>query len=179
MITRTSSLTDVAFEVCTALDRSGTRAVLTGGSAATVYAPAAYQSLDLDFVVQFKSNNNGEQVLNDLGYHLKSNHYVHRENELILEFPPGPLQVGSDLVESWNTMRRADDILHILNPTDCCRDRLANFLHWNDWAGLEQAVAVAQAELPRIDFTVLKDWCDREGQTEKFTEFHKTVNAER
>ncbi len=36
MITETSTLADVAFEVCTALDEAGFVAVLTGGSAATV-----------------------------------------------------------------------------------------------------------------------------------------------
>lgn len=51
MITTSSSLTDVAFAVCTALHRAGYTSVLTGGSAATFYAPTAYQSKDLDFVI--------------------------------------------------------------------------------------------------------------------------------
>lgn len=51
MITATSSLVDVAFAVGTALERAGITAVLTGGSAATFYAPDAYQSSDLDFLI--------------------------------------------------------------------------------------------------------------------------------
>lgn len=43
MIDRDSSLRDVAFEVCTALDRVGVTAVLSGGGAATLYAPHAIQ----------------------------------------------------------------------------------------------------------------------------------------
>jgi len=39
-----ATLTDVAFAACTALDRAGEVAVLCGGSAATYYAPEAYQS---------------------------------------------------------------------------------------------------------------------------------------
>jgi hypothetical protein len=53
MIEGGSSLVDVAFAVCTALDRDGITAVLTGGSAATFYAPEAYQSEDADFVLSF------------------------------------------------------------------------------------------------------------------------------
>jgi hypothetical protein len=50
-----ATLTDVAFAVCSALDRIGERAVLCGGSAATYYAPDAYQSRDLDFVLSSPS----------------------------------------------------------------------------------------------------------------------------
>ena len=50
-ITRESSLREVAFAVCTALHERGIEVVLTGGSAATVYAPHAYQSRDIDFVI--------------------------------------------------------------------------------------------------------------------------------
>ena len=53
MITATSTLADVAFAVCTALHTNGGVAVLTGGSAATYYAPDAYQSRDLDFLHAF------------------------------------------------------------------------------------------------------------------------------
>ena len=48
-----STLTDVAFGVCTALERADERAVLCGGSAATFYAPEAYESRDLDFILRF------------------------------------------------------------------------------------------------------------------------------
>lgn len=43
MISASSTLTDVAFAVCTALAEKGFVAVLTGGSAATYYAPEAHR----------------------------------------------------------------------------------------------------------------------------------------
>lgn len=49
-INATTPLAEVATAVCSALDRTGITAVLTGGSAATYYAPEAYQSSDIDFV---------------------------------------------------------------------------------------------------------------------------------
>lgn len=53
MIDEHSSLDDVAFAACTALDEAGIRAVLTGGSAAVHYAPETMQSYDADFVLYF------------------------------------------------------------------------------------------------------------------------------
>jgi len=51
MLSPDATLIDVAFAVCTALDHAGERALLVGGSAATFYAPDAYQSSDCDFIL--------------------------------------------------------------------------------------------------------------------------------
>lgn len=127
MISATSTLTEVAFEVCTALDKKGFTAVLTGGSAATYYAPEAYQSRDLDFVLTFRGVD-GEQALMDLGYHRKGDFYVHNVSPLPLEFPPGPLAVGEDHIAKWSTVKRRKQVLHVLTPFDSVRDRLASYL---------------------------------------------------
>jgi hypothetical protein len=64
-----ATLTDVAFAVCTALDRVGEHAVLCGGSAATYYAPEVYQSRDLDFVLRFGARTREvDEALRPLGY---------------------------------------------------------------------------------------------------------------
>jgi hypothetical protein len=67
VITALSTLTDIAFAVCTALERAGFVAVLTGGSAATFYAPDAYQSKDLDFVITLRGQA-GEEALKAIGF---------------------------------------------------------------------------------------------------------------
>jgi len=96
-----SALIHVAFEVCTALERVGTTAVLTGGSAATFYAPDACQSFDIDFVITMRSESGGgRQALLDIGYTLKGDYYVHDQWPFPLEFPPGPLMIGSDQVKT-------------------------------------------------------------------------------
>src|SRR5579862_5130023 len=69
-ITAKSSLEEVCFAVCTALAHAGTAAVLTGGSAATFYAPHAYQSGDADFIITFSSNTaRANDAMRELGYH--------------------------------------------------------------------------------------------------------------
>jgi len=150
--------------------------VLTGGSAATVYAPSAYQSRDLDFVIQFGSRQaEGAQVLSALGYQLSGNFYVHGQNDLTLDFPPGPLSVGGDVVTRWDTLREGDLVLHILDPTDSCRDRLAGFIFWHDRGSLDQAVAVAMSQHARIDLDRIRDWCRRERRIEGFSEFRRRL----
>jgi len=171
-----SSLVDVAFAVCTALERSGITAVLTGGSAATYYAPDAYQSSDIDFVITFTGEaSKGERALEGLGYRRRSDFYVHPAAAFPLEFPPGPLMIGSDVVRSWGTETRPAERLHVLTPTDCCRDRLAALLYWNDFSGLEQALSVCRAQWRRVDVAAIRDWCERERQREKFELFEKRL----
>jgi hypothetical protein len=177
-ITESTSLRDVAFAVCTALHRAGVTAVLTGGSAATVYAPDAYQSRDLDFIVEFRSAGaDARGALIALGYRLVGDHYEHNENSLDLEFPKGPLAVGGDLIREWETLQDGDLLLHIIKPTDCCRDRLAGFLFWNDRGSLDQAVAVARAQRDMMDVGAVESWCESEGHSGKFAEFERALDA--
>ncbi|MCC6337218.1 MAG: hypothetical protein IT380_24890 [Myxococcales bacterium] len=174
MIGPTSSLADVAFAVCTALERNGYRAVLTGGSAATYYAPDAYQSGDLDFVLTLRGTR-GEAALTSLGFVRKGDFYRHPGTHFLLEFPNGPLAVGEDLIQSWSTDHRGDEVLYVLSPTDSCRDRLASFLFWNDFSGLEQALAVFRARKAEVQLDVIGAWCRREGHNRKFELFEARI----
>ncbi len=177
IITKQTSLTDVACIVCTALDRIGITAVLTGGSAATFYAPSSYQSFDIDFVITFRGEKSkGSSVLRELGFQQVADYYKHEDCVFPLEFPPGPLMIGNDFVTKWSTKSKNDNILHVLDPTDCCRDRLAAYLFWNDFSGLEQALAVYESCQNDIDVDRVRAWCKREGQSEKFELFQQRIS---
>jgi hypothetical protein len=176
VITESSSLVDVAFAVCTALDRTGWKVVLTGGSAATFYAPEAYESRDIDFVITFQGQR-GDETLLDLGYRKVGDYYEHERAPFPIEFPAGPLMIGDELITRWNTSRRDEEILHILSPTDSTRDRLAAFLHWNDFSALEQALAVCTAQRPEIDLDLIRAWCVHEGQLDKYELFRSRLDG--
>lgn len=176
MIGPSTSLTDVAFAVCTALDRVGFQAVLTGESAATYYAPEAYQSGDLDFVITLQGKG-GEAALASIGFTRKGDFYRHPHTHFLLEFPTGPLAMGEDLIKSWSTARRGDEVLYVLSPTDSCRDRLASYLFWNDFSGLEQAIAVFRARSGEVDLKVIEHWCQRERHPQKFALFASRIAA--
>lgn len=160
----------MAFSACTALNRAGYTTVLTGGSAATFYAPAAYQSKDIDFVITLWGKA-GEEALASVGFKRKGDFYLHAKSPFSLEFPPGPLAIGEDLVTNWSTIKRKRELLHVLSPTDACRDRLASYLFWNDFSGLEQAIAVQRARSKEVDLKSVRAWCRREGHAQKYELF--------
>lgn len=175
-ITETSSLEDVCFAVCTALAYTGTIAVLTGGSAATYYAPHAYQSGDADFIITFSSDTaGGGNALRELGYHEIGGTYHHDKNIFTVEFPPGPLAIGNDLVSSYDTVQRGSEILYVLSRTDCVRDRLASFFFYGDRSALAAAIAVEQSG--QVNLSSIRRWSEKEGEASRFAEFYESLQV--
>ncbi len=170
-----TTLQDVCFAVCSALQRAGTVAVLTGGSAATYYAPESYQSLDADFVISFSADGvRAADAMRSLGYSERGGIYFHELNRFTVEFPPGPLAVGNDLIQSYATVRRDDELLHVLSRTDCVRDRLSSFYYFTDRSALAAAIAVALSG--PIDLDSIERWSLREGQGSRFAEFRGSLS---
>jgi hypothetical protein len=172
-IDKQSSLVDVAFVVCTALDRTGVIAVLTGGSAAVFYS-AEVMSRDIDFIVTLAATDaRPHQALHDLGFRVTNGYYAHPDSPFTVEFPPGPLMVGSDAITKHATIENQRGKLHVLRRTDCVRDRLAAFYFWNDRSSLRSAVRVAESGA--IDFSTVQAWSERENNREKYLEFRAAL----
>lgn len=175
-ITSESTLREVAFCVCTAFHDVGVVAVLTGGSAVTVYAPHAYQSRDLGFILHFHAEAiSVEKAILDLGYRCEGQVYVHQENPLTLDFPPEPLAIGSEYIKTWSTLEDNSQILHLLNPTDCCKGRLAGDFFWKDFSSLDQALVVARAQADHINLEEIRRWCKSEGEGQGFDKFYQEL----
>jgi len=128
-----NTLIDAAFKVCTALDAAGAKAVLTGGSAATFYAPQAYQSDDVDFILMWTAG--GSQAANALAAinvkQVRPGDY--RYGNVTVEFPKGPLSIGAEQIPSERciTERRNGMVLHVLSPTDAVCNRLESYYAYN------------------------------------------------
>ena len=104
----------VAFAVCTALDHRGVRAVLTCGSAATYWAPEVYQSRDADFVLNFGADKQSVvEIMQNLGYRSNGGTWEHERSIFTVEFPAGPLAIGNDLVNRYETIDRKDSSVRI------------------------------------------------------------------
>ena len=159
-----ATLSDVAFAVCTAIERAGERAVLCGGSAATYYAPEAYQSRDLDFVLRFSAQTRSiDDALRPLGYHRAPERlYRHPTIVYTVEFPAGPLAIGSETVDIFATEVRGELLLHIYTPTDVVRDRFMHYWAWGDQVALRVALDVAAAQSSAIDGAGITAWTERE-----------------
>jgi hypothetical protein len=159
-----ATLTDVAFAACTALDAAGEVAVLCGGSAATYYAPEAYQSRDLDFVLRFAVRTRVvDDALRPLGYvRAPEGLYRHPRIAFTIEFPAGPLAIGSETVGAFATERRGEFLLHVYTPTDVVRDRFMHYWAWGDQGALRVALAVAAVCTRDVDAKSIKAWTARE-----------------
>ncbi len=67
-------------------------------------------------------------------------------------------------------------LLRLLTPTDCIKDRLAAFYHWDDEQCLQQAIWVAQQN--KFDLESVKKWSLSEGAEDKFSLFLISVKSE-
>jgi hypothetical protein len=163
-VTGSSSLVDIAFAVCTALDHAGIVGVLTGGSAATYYVPERYQSLDVDFVLRIAPQRHVvDEAMATTGYALApSGIYKHPDTSVTVEFPRGPMAIGRDIIQTWSTDRRGEHVLHVNSVTDCVRDRFMHFWAWNDRSALDVALAVATQHRSAFDAAAFRAWTEAE-----------------
>jgi hypothetical protein len=165
VIDENSSLEDICFEVAAALASFSIRGVLTGGSAATVYSPDIYTSMDADFVLANSPRRDHlREALASIGFVPSGTlgMFEHPRTLYTADFPKGPLAVGGDYIYDTATLQRGDVLLHILTPTDCVRDRLAHFYYWNDYTALTAAVGVARSHRENVDIAKLRGWTERE-----------------
>jgi hypothetical protein len=111
--------------------------------------------------------------------HVRSRIFHHPLSAFTIDFPKGPLAVGGEYVRQTATLKRGEATLHILSRTDCIRDRLAHFFHWNDYTALNAAVGVAVEKMDDIDVKLLRSWAALEGSEciEKLGVFEDRVRA--
>ena len=112
----------------------------------------------------------------ELGFREYNRYFVHNDTELFIEFPSGPLGVGDAPVEEIAEIDTEAGVLRLLTPTDCIKDRLAAFYHWDDEQCLQQAIWVAQQN--KFDLESVKKWSLSEGAEGKFSLFLISVKSE-
>lgn len=160
-----SSMTigELAAYVCTNLESNGIMVTLSGGACVSIYSKNKYQSYDLDFIEQFGvKNSHLTETLKKIGFEKNGRHYVNPETEFFIEFPPGPLSIGNEPIRKTETIEFKTGFLHLLSPTDCVKDRLAGYYHWNDRQSLEQAIMVSHDNI--INYDELERWSRKEGK---------------
>jgi hypothetical protein len=164
------SMGELAAFVCTHLHKHGINVVLSGGGCVSIYAEGKYVSYDLDFIENLSSGRRKlKRVLADIDFKEEGRYFRHQDTEYFLEFPAGPLAVGNEPPQSLRVLCFETGELTALSPTDCIKDRLAAYFHWNDRECLEQALLVAKAT--SIDFSEIERWSSKEGNPEKFKHF--------
>jgi hypothetical protein len=153
------------------LKENGIDAVLVGGACVSIYSHNKYESADLDYISNAELKDL-ERVMEGLGFSKKSGRHFEREDcPLFVEFPAPPVAIGREMpITEFNHIKS----VALLTATDCVKDRLAAYYHWNDPQSLDQALMVAKAQ--KVDISKIKKWSDKEGASEKFKRFEILFN---
>jgi hypothetical protein len=168
------SMVELASYVCENLHKNSIEVVLSGGSCVEIYSKGDYTSYDLDLVNRYNERFfKIKTIMEALGFTEKGKYFIHKDTEYFIEFPSGPLGVGDSSVEKLEEIRTKYGILKLLTPTDCVKDRLAAYFHWDDNQSLQQALWVAQQN--KIDLDELKQWSLKENAIEKFEVFLQSL----
>jgi len=168
------SVEELAAFICQTLADAGITVVLTGGSCVAIWSEGKYVSKDLDFIEEGPvSQRQLARVLKTIGFEPRERYFAHPDTDYLLEFPSGPLMVGDERVREPESIKTSTGVLLLLSPTDCVKDRLAAFFHWNDRQALTQARLVAKARSVRMD--EIRAWSLAEGHLQKFKEFAESL----
>lgn len=169
------SMIELASYVCDNLAKNDIEVVLSGGSCVEIYSRGDYTSYDLDLINRYNETfYKIKDVMLNLGFKEEGKYFIHDDTSYFIEFPSGPLGVGDDVVSKIETIDTKYGTLKLLTPTDCIKDRLAAYYHWDDLQSLTQAIWVAQKN--DINLKEIKEWSKKEKSLEKFKQFEKGIS---
>lgn len=162
ILRKRASLTSVVSAVARVLRDGGFRAVLTGGANAALYSGGTFQSFDLDFVLLAGGPRAAlDEAMRRIDYQRRHDIYISPSQDYQVEFPPGPLAIGTDIRIRPFRLRLPGGTVMALSPTDSCLDRLAAWIHWHDRSSRDVALQIALQN--RVSITRIRTWCRREG----------------
>ncbi|MCK4556255.1 MAG: hypothetical protein KAU47_01965, partial [Candidatus Aminicenantes bacterium] len=96
-------------------------------------------------------------------------YFKHKDSEYFLDFVSPPLSVGSEPVKKITEIKKGKRTLKLLSVTDCVKDRLAAYYHWEDRQALEQAILVCRNN--NVDLKEVERWSKNEGMSDKYKMF--------
>jgi hypothetical protein len=173
-----ATLKQVAITVGHALRKRGLKAVLTGGACATIYSGGAYLSVDVDYVFDERvPERDVELALSEVGFRRRGDRFVHPKVVYYVEFPRGPVAIGSDDAIRPVRLRLGNAEALSLSATDSCRDRLAAFYYWDDRVSFDTALQIARRN--RVDMRKIGAWSAAEGMSDRFDEFRRALRRQR
>lgn len=167
-------LKELACLVYETLKASGINVVLVGGACVSIYSENRYQSSDLDFAT-YEELKLIEKVLSKLDFKRVGRQFSRPDCPYLIDFVNPPISVGHEAIHKFSTLKTSTGSLRLLSPTDCVKDRLASFFHWNDPQALEQSLMVAENH--PIDLKDLKRWAKAEGFEKKFEKFLRKIKC--
>jgi hypothetical protein len=170
-------MAELAACVATHLSRRNVEVVLSGGACVSIYSDNRYVSADIDLVnVGLVRRAIIREAMRELGFQEERRYFTHPDTAFLIEFPAGPLSIGEEPIMKLEEMRFDTGVLRLLSPTDCVKDRLAGYYHWQDRQSLDQAVLVAQSH--PVDWVEIERWSKLEGHEEGFQSIRHRFSKE-
>ena len=164
---RNLALIDLAVLISDHLRKNEVETVLSGGACVSIYTNIKYIYYDLDFVLVFTDNQKkAKKALDGIGFYEEDRYFKHKDTEFFVDFISPPLSVGSEPVKEISEIKKGNRTLKLLSVTDCVKDRLAAFYHWDDKQALDQAVLVARDN--PVDFREVERWSKNQGMLGRF-----------
>ncbi len=139
------SIKEFAEMISEELRKNKISAVLVGGACVSVYSENEYLSYDLDYSTYNNVAKDIKPCLGNIGFDQTApNRFENRNCEFYIEFVTSPVSLGSGApVTKFNELDTGKGTITLLTPTDCVKDRLAAYYHWNDPQSLDQAILYA------------------------------------
>lgn len=148
--------------------------ILVGGACVSIYSHNRYQSYDLDFVT-YEDMKKVTIALNELGFQKNGKYFSHPQCPYFIEFVPPPVAIGNEPIHHFAYHQTQIGTIKMLNPTDCVKDRLAGFYHWDDQQSLDQAITLFKEIPQEINIQEIKRWSINENYPHKFEIFLKKI----
>ena len=164
------TMPELASYICTKLEEKNIEVVLSGGSCVEIYSRGDYTSYDIDLINRYNDTFfKIKSAMESLGFKEEGKYFVYDDTQFYIEFPSGPLGVGDAPVNKIEEITTKYGTLKLLTPTDCIKDRLAAYYHWDDEQSLTQAIWVAQKN--EINLDEIKQWSQKENSINKYNHF--------
>lgn len=173
-INKKMTIGEFAAAVASYLESRGISVVLTGGAVVCIYTNNKYMSYDADFISP-DDHRKITKAMEEIGFKKEGKDFKHPNSNFFVEFPPGPLAVGDELIKAEYEISFNNNKLKLLSPTQSVMDRLASYFHWDDLQCLDQAVWIAQDQEIKIE--KVKNWAKKEGEENKFKIFLRKIKT--
>lgn len=168
------SIKDLAIYLSDYLNKNGIETVLSGGACVIIYTNNKFMSYDLDFVLlSYVAPKKIKEAMRKVGFQEEGKYFTHEETPYFVEFLQSPLSVGEEPVKEVSKIKQGNKVLRLLSPSDCVKDRLAAYYHWNDKQSLEQAILVCEEK--KVDLKEVGRWSKNEGMSKKFEAFKENL----
>ena len=176
------SLEDFWKHVASHLEENGIGVTLVGGAVATIYSKGGYESGDLDMVFDsmFQDRSKFQKVLEEIGItKIDQRNFKHPDCLYSLEAKSPPIDIGhmasqGDIPEI-NKIKVNTNIIKILSPTDCIKDRLYKADEWDDDEAFDAALLVAKEA--GFNKKKLKSFFELNNKMEIFEKFMDNLNC--